>query len=69
MRCRKVNLLLALVISPFSLVTDCGAQRRSEVCLSGEAGKRRDRGVCNLAHRCGADGLEDIRDQALILEC
>lgn len=26
MRCRKVNLLLALVISPFSLVTDCGAQ-------------------------------------------
>ena len=69
MRCRKVNLLLALVISPFSLVTDCGAQRRSEVCLSGEAGRRRDRGLRDAAYRYGADGLEDIRDQALILEC
>ena len=26
MRYRKLNLLLALVISPFSLVTDCAAQ-------------------------------------------
>ena len=50
-----LNRLSEFAISHFAFVLDCGAQgERSEAYRSGETGRRRDRGLRDLAHGYGA---------------